>query len=190
MPQVLPGRLVGVAVSWALLIGAAQAVGPSAGGGRSSEPMPTPGQAADYRAWCDLLGKALAHSANDKAYIDSVSSRTPSAKIGLLARVLLEEWDMTPGDTRLSTPRAVYAPTPGPSGIEKFYKGRSPLAIVEGVVGSDGFVRDLRVLRPSGYPALNDTCLARLRATRFRPARVGNAYVPTKLGLLCNPDVQ
>jgi protein TonB len=55
--------------------------------------------------------------------------------------------------------------------------------VVEAIIGADGFVRDVRVLRGAS-PLLDPAALEAVRRWRYRPARIGERPVSVYLSVV------
>jgi hypothetical protein len=62
--------------------------------------------------WSDLLGCSVRHALPCKTRLQEARRKGSSQTIRRLANILLEEWDLPTNDSRLQTPRLVWAPTP------------------------------------------------------------------------------
>jgi protein TonB len=62
-------------------------------------------------------------------------------------------------------------------------KGEQGSVLIETVVGSDGVAVDPRVVRSSGFSALDEAAVRAVRKARFEPARVQGRCVPSTVRL-------
>lgn len=141
----------------------------------------------DEQQWGELLSSALDRTPEARALLVRTAERRVTDRLGKLARVLLEEWDLEPTSETLQQPRAVDTPQPDFSNLvgEPVRRG---VVVVAGEVTQIGTLEKVRVETGVGNE-IDRRCLEAVGGARFRPARGKHGYVRGEAVVTCHVSV-
>lgn len=122
----------------------------------------------------------------------STANENTAPRAQALAAVLLEEWDIPPGDQDLQSPRLVVSEQPDYSNVDTTAteKPQSSIIVISASVDKRGHVVTPEVRVSSGLTEIDERCLAAVRQWLYRPALSVDGYRASKAGAICHLNLE
>ena len=152
-----------------------------------------PVASSEESTWARLLNCGICRSVDCQEFLRAVSEGEGEPAEQALARRLLLDQTLDPGNKELATALPVQLQSPDYAALLAELatkKLQSPIVVVSGVADPSGAVRDVKLRVSSGSSDADQLCLQALEVARYRPARDESGYIASPVGLTCHLYLQ